>query len=368
MKRVEATTWAGVFSTLICVVVGLPVLFSDASTADLPPLLWPTVFVGFIAALVTATWFGWSLPRPVTFAVFGAQVALGAAVVLLAPTAGWLPILLVFTSTLGAYLLGPALTVALVVLNTAVIALAGWFATESLMSAGMVALIYTFLQFGTVFWVRAGERETTMRRELAAAHAELRAATALRESSSRADERLRISRELHDLIGHQLTVLALELEVASHQAGPPALEHVERARGVARDLLADVRETVGELRRQTPDLVEMLTEITAELPDLDVHLDIAADDLSDEVSTTLVRCTQEVVTNTLRHADATELWISIRREGDRVTLLSEDDGSAGAPLVMGNGLRGLTERVESHGGTVTFDVDGGFRLRAEVPV
>lgn len=162
-------------------------------------------------------------------------------------------------------------------------------------------------------------------------------------------------------------MLALELEVASHQATPPALEHVERARGVARDLLADVRETVGELRRQTPELVEMLTEITAELPDLDVHLDIDADDLGEEISTTLVRCTQEVVTNTLRHADATELWISIRRDGDRVTLTSTDDGSVRTPLVIGNGLRGLTERVESHGGTVTFDVDGGFRLRAEVP-
>lgn len=81
---------------------------------------------------------------------------------------------------------------------------------------------------------------------------ELEAAGVLLENSAATNERLRISRELHDLIGHQLTVLNLELEAAKHREGSQAHQHVDQAANVAKDLLANVRTTVGELREAGP--------------------------------------------------------------------------------------------------------------------
>ncbi len=66
--------------------------------------------------------------------------------------------------------------------------------------------------------------------------------------SSRIAERMRISRELHDLVGHHLTALSLNLEVANHLVGGAAQEHVRQAQTVARLLLTDVREAVSQLR------------------------------------------------------------------------------------------------------------------------
>lgn len=207
------------------------------------------------------------------------------------------------------------------------------------------------------------------RRRLAAAHTELRATSALLEDSSRANERLRIARDLHDVVGHQVTALALELEVASHQSSPPASEHVTRARRIAKDLLADMRATVGELRDESPDLRTALEAIVTDLPQPHVHLHIAEEVRIDGPRlTTLVRCVQEIVTNAIRHAEAANLWIDITTNGAGGTVLRARDDGRGAPsLTPGNGLTGINERVEQRGGHTRFTSAEGFHVVAEIP-
>lgn len=373
VSRLDPRPWSGLVGVLTCLAVGAPVLVlgrGPAAGAFLVPVwLWWACFVGFVAALVVCTLLVDRVRDVGTLLVFTAQVGLGVALVLMAPAFGWTQILLVFSAAVSTYLNRWPVTVAVVVLNTVVAAAAAYLNSGAIAQGLLNALLYVLLQVGVVLSVQTYLRELTTRRKLAEAHTDLRAATALLAQATRSDERLRIARELHDLIGHQLTVLTLELEVAAHQSTPPASEHVARARQVARDLLADVRDTVGELRRHAPDLRDALERIVAELPEPAVHLRVADGITLDEARVTaLIRCVQEVVTNTIRHAEAANLWIEISDDAGTVRLSAWDDGQgAGGKVQPGNGLIGLRERVEALGGRVSLEGGRGFRVRAEVP-
>lgn len=372
VDRRDPDVWAGAFGLLVCFAVGFVFALFQAQGGvftSIPVGLWWTCYAGFMIALVAAQWY-MALERERTArAAFAVQVLLGIAIVVTAPGAGWLPILVVYTAALSAYVVPWRVTAVVIAANTVAVGVASGLGTGQLMQAVVSGLLYTLLQIGTYFAVRAHHREVQMRTELAAAHAELRATSTLLAESSRADERLRIARDLHDAVGHQLTVLALELEIAAHKASPPASEHVARARSVAGDLLADVRQTVGELRRRAPDLRDVLERLVADLPSPRIHVSVADDVELDEIRTvTLVRCVQEVVTNTIRHAHAVNLWIDVERADDgAVVLTARDDGRGTERLVIGNGLRGIEERVADLGGDATFAADDGFRVEARVP-
>ncbi|ACQ82045.1 histidine kinase [Beutenbergia cavernae DSM 12333] len=372
MDRRDPNLWAGAFGTLICLAVGavlLTVQLQGGQISVLPGGIWWACYVGYLVALVVSSWFQHEVRRRVALAAFGAQVAFGIVLVASAPGAGWTPILLVYTAAASAYLVRWRTTAAVVVANSATVAFTAWAATGQVLDAVLGGGLYTLLQLGSYFAVRAQLREVEMRSALAVAHTELRATSTLLASATRADERLRIARELHDAVGHQLTVLALELEIASHRSAPPAAEHVVRARGIARDLLADVRQVVGELRERAPDLRRTLASLVADLPAPRVHLDVADDVEADEIRTiALVRCVQEVVTNAIRHSGAEHLWIEVRLGDDGALVLeASDDGRGAERIVVGNGLRGLAERVADLGGEATFSARGGFHVRARVP-
>lgn len=93
--------------------------------------------------------------------------------------------------------------------------------------------------------------------------------------------------------------------------------------------------------------------------------DVEADE---EQTAALVRAVQEIVTNTLRHAAARELWISVARDGDTIRLTASDDGKGAAEVVPGNGLRGIAERFAALGGDIAYDGASGFRVTAWAPV
>ncbi len=206
-------------------------------------------------------------------------------------------------------------------------------------------------------------REAATREELEAAQSRLR-------STAEAGERLRISRELHDLVGHQLTALALELEVAAHRSDAAAAPHVDRARRTAKELLSDVRHVVGRLRSGPADVTAAFSAV-ARIAKPEVHLDIAEDlEFTDPaVAHAVIRCVQESVTNAVRHADADHLHITVTRSADAVVVTAADDGRGAAEVTPGHGLTGMLERVTALGGTVTWETAParGFLLRATVP-
>jgi signal transduction histidine kinase len=219
-------------------------------------------------------------------------------------------------------------------------------------------------------YLTASERKA--QESLTAANAELRASAELLEVSSRLGERLRIARDLHDLLGHHLTALTVNLEVASHLTDGKPREHIEQARGLAKLLLSDVRAVVSDLRDdQRIDLKSMLERLVAPIPHpriaLRVDEALTVDDPA--LAQTLVHAVQEIITNTMRHAEATELTIDLARSGDAIELRSSDDGRGARDPRDGNGLRGMRERAEAAGGTLQVETAPreGFRVRMTVP-
>ena len=204
-------------------------------------------------------------------------------------------------------------------------------------------------------------------------NAELRATRVLLAESARVNERTRISRELHDLLGHHLTALSLNLEVAGHMTEGRAQEHVKQAHTLARLLLTDVREVVSQLREgDAIDLGAALLLLTDRVPSLDIHMDIQEPLTLDDAERAhvLLRCTQEIITNTVRHAGARNLWIQCRREAGAIVIDARDDGNGAETVIAGNGLRGMRERLRQHGGNMTIEsrAGHGFRLCLQLPV
>jgi signal transduction histidine kinase len=249
-----------------------------------------------------------------------------------------------------------------------------WFLPFSLFEAVMQSMLYGGFSLFIFVTSLVARQQAQAREEQRRLNAELRATRLLLAESARVNERTRISRELHDLLGHHLTALSLNLEVAGHITEGKAQEHVRQAHTLARLLLTDVREAVSQLRESGAiDLATALRPLTESVPSLSIHLDIQEPlNVEDpERAHVLLRCTQEIITNAVRHAGAHNLWIRVRRERNGVEINAHDDGVGRVweEVVPGNGLRGMRERLSQHGGELDILTQSGkgFRLRAWVP-
>lgn len=216
-------------------------------------------------------------------------------------------------------------------------------------------------------------RQMRARAELRRVNSELLATQSLLTENTRIAERVRISRELHDLIGHHLTALSLNLEVASHLSDGKAREHVEQAGSIARLLLSDVREVVSDMRRDDQvDLGHALETLAEGVPELDIHLDIpeGLSQTDPRRAQILLRCAQEVITNTVRHAQARNLWISLIAGDEGLVLRARDDGRGSVDLVPGNGINGMRDRLRELGGRLDIATrpGAGFQIKAWLPM
>jgi signal transduction histidine kinase len=216
-------------------------------------------------------------------------------------------------------------------------------------------------------------RQHAARDELRKVNSELRATQALLTDNTRIAERVRIARELHDLVGHHLTALTLNLEVATHLVDGKALEHVQQARSLAKLLLADVREVVNNMRVDDKvDLASALITLVSGVPEPQIHLDLPSDLAMTDPrrAQVLLRCAQEMITNSARHARAENLWISLVQDIDGVALTARDDGRGVDHVEAGNGLKGMAERLRQLGGELKIETrpGAGFTLHAWLPL
>ena len=245
----------------------------------------------------------------------------------------------------------------------------------SLFEALMQTLLYagfSMFVFVTSLVARQQAHAREWQRRL---NAELRATRVLLAESARVNERTRISRELHDLLGHHLTALSLNLEVAGHITEGQAKEHVRQAHVLAKLLLTDVREAVSSMRESGAiDLAATLRPLAEGVPSLAVELDIPESlEIEDpERAHVLLRCAQEIITNTVRHArGARSLYLQVARRDGQLLLSSRDDGQGLDParFVPGNGLRGMRERLALHGGSVEVQTapGKGFAITVILP-
>lgn len=364
MRRLGTEGWAGVAMLVVSVGVAAPTLFG-AIEPIIARVWWVLLFCVFLVSLVTAT--AARTSAVLRYGGMAVAVISAWAVVLTAQSTGLLLILLVVTAATTVYVIPLWGSLVVIAANTGVVAAVTIPNTDGVESLILIGF-YLLIQLASLLSTATLLREQRLRQELTVAHLELKSASILLSESARTAERLRISRELHDLIGHQLTVLTLELETARHLDATEARAHLDRADGVARNLLRDVRETVGHLRTEAPDLEIALRNMTDGLPGLDISIEVSSRmRVGEDESAALVRATQEIVTNTLRHAEAGELSIKIEADDNGVMLVARDDGRGYSKATLGNGLLGLKERFVELGGDVTVDGRAGFQVTARIP-
>jgi signal transduction histidine kinase len=214
--------------------------------------------------------------------------------------------------------------------------------------------------------------------------ARLEAAEGERAARAVVDERLRIARELHDVIGHSISLIAIQSEAAARSArsDPDAVPAFLSAISAAsRQALAEMRGVLAVLR---PDAaaelgpqpgLEQVGELVASLRagGLETRLEVEPMQLPPGIALAVYRIVQEALTNVLRHAGAgAKAGVTVIRSGGAVRVSVHDDGAgpSGRALSTAHGIVGMRERVAAYGGTLRTGArrGGGFEVEASIPV
>jgi signal transduction histidine kinase len=235
-----------------------------------------------------------------------------------------------------------------------------------------------FAYFGEMSWLAARRQH-----ELEVQAAELRTAQALAGERAVIGERVRIARELHDVVAHHVSVMGIQASAARRALDKDpgktrtALAAVEDS---ARTAVDELRRMLGALRQSDQDttpstagldrLAELITRVRE--AGLTGHLAVYGDPqpVPDSVSQAAYRIVQEAVTNTLKHAHASTVDVRVRYLARELEIDVADDGRGPTGSGGGMGLIGMRERVAVHDGTIETGprADGGFRVRVRLPL
>ncbi len=258
---------------------------------------------------------------------------------------------------------------------------------ETLMSALLYAAGYFFFGVFAHALARADlarQESQQLLAELRKAHTQLQEYAARVEELAVAEERFRLAREMHDTLGHRLTVAAVQLEGAQRlipQEPERATAMVATGREQVRDALGDLRHTVATLRTpleaglQLRKSLKQLASGFEKATGIEVHL-VSPDEmppLPQAHRLALYRAAQEALTNVQRHAQAEQAWLTLMPQKDRIVLVVSDNGvgfPAGPAAETNFGLRGLQERVLQLGGEIILETraGGGAQLRLSLPL
>ena len=237
----------------------------------------------------------------------------------------------------------------------------------------LLTLSYVSFQLfaGMMVWYALKSERSSL--ALAQANADLLATRSLLTETARDSERLRLSRELHDVVGHKLTALKLNLAALARDPALQSVAAVPLCAQLADELLADIRGVVEKMRADEGlDLRRAIEALAAPFPRPALRLELAADARVADFAQaeTVLRTVQEALTNCARHSNAETLWVVLRREGATLALDIRDDGRGAGELRFGNGLAGMHERLRAQGGDLVVErhQTGGLRLLATLPV
>lgn len=287
---------------------------------------------------------------------------------------GATPILLILVaSQLTVRLTVPQLVLALVIINIyfVLVMLGPW--GEGPVGTGLTALGFGGFQIFAVQVIRNAGRAERLAADLQSVNARLLATRSLLAETARDQERLRLSRELHDVAGHKLTALKLNLRGLTRRLDDEAAREVAVATELADELLQDLRLVVRHLRETDGiDLAKSLHEMARSLPrpGLELHLDDSVRVPRADQAEALLRIVQEALTNAARHGPAGTLHVRIERRAQSLVLTAEDDGRVAGNVRPGTGLTGMRERLAELDGTleITQSDLGGLKLTASLPL
>ena len=244
-----------------------------------------------------------------------------------------------------------------------IVVVCAWFGSVSLRSDNTVwisALLYGSFHLFAVLVQSTSRDAQNAKAELEQKHQQLQATQQLLQAASRQSERTRIARNLHDVVGHHLTALTIQLQVASHQTEGEAKAQVDKCHQLAKLLLADVREAVSTMREFADiSLLDAIAPLLKLLPgQLQVRLDIAPDIMLRDLQQAqhLLCIMQEALSNSLKHSGASEVTISAALENGELKLTIYDNGRVTENWRAGNGITGMQERLAECGGNILFGI------------
>jgi len=309
---------------------------------------------------------------------FAVQLSLGAILIRLRGSTGELSLILLPLAGQTALILPIYLTVPLC-LSIYLILVMPFLLRGRWTDAIALAVIYGVgIVFVAVF-TRVAASERDARNELAEANQLLRDHAAQVEELATTKERNRLAREIHDSLGHYLTVVNVQIGAARtvlDQDRERALEHLSKAESLTQEGLAEVRQSVATLRASPTEsrpLPEALSLLIGQwnAAGLNAKLQILGRPrlLTPQTNLTLYRTGQEALTNAAKHANATRVDVRLDYHDDRVSLTIKDNGDGAHNSEGGFGLLGVRERVQLLNGSVRIRTKpgDGFALEVEVP-
>lgn len=279
-------------------------------------------------------------------------------------------LMIIVMAWLASFLSWRALLLMFALSNTAMLLILGqrW----GMGNAAIATLALAGFQLFAIMMTNYARRAETASAELQQVNAHLLATRTLLAESARDQERLRISRELHDVAGHKLTAIKLHLTALTRDPRMRDVAEVDTCAELADELLGDIRAVVRQMRvHDGMNLRAAIEQIAQAMPAPRAHVEVAADAAVGNAlqAEALLRAVQEAITNAARHGSAENIWIVLRRADDRIELDVRDDGRGSPDVHFGSGLSGMRERLEALGGAlVPVPARGrGFALHAWIP-
>jgi signal transduction histidine kinase len=217
--------------------------------------------------------------------------------------------------------------------------------------------------------------------ELSDVHEQLRSNSRQVEELTVIRERNQIAREIHDTVGHKMTALIVQLQLAREMMNidlEKSRETIQKCEGLTREALEEIRTSVRTLRDDDgmnttflATLQNVLKEF-AQMTEIQVSLDITGDatNTTTSIQPTIIRAIQESLTNSKRHGNASKYQINIDCRPDSIELTIDDNGTGVTKVEPSFGLINMRERVMEHGGSIQFEstIGEGFRVKVVLPL
>jgi len=229
----------------------------------------------------------------------------------------------------------------------------------------ITSLVYLGFQLFALSSSFARVNERNARERVEQLNQQLQATRILLAQSSRQDERVRIARDLHDILGHQLTALNLQLEILQHKVPDELRETVQQSKGLAKELLENIRQVVRDQRNLLSlDIRQAVQALVIHIPQLEMQVDGELQLDSVQLAEQIVLCIQEGISNALRHGHATRINLTLEQQSNFIKIFLDDNGRG---LVAGShngtGLQGMRERFSAYDGHVELSaLTQGCRL------
>ena len=211
------------------------------------------------------------------------------------------------------------------------------------------------------------EKKDILYRELLDTHKQLKEYTDELKRLSAIEERNRIARDIHDTLGHNMTALIMQLQMAEHYAKSDEVKSTEMLNSslnTAKESLTKIREVVETLRGKetSPEMaIKTLVEEFSEKTGAEIELKIEGEMSNNYgVNSAIYHIVQEGMTNAIRHGNASKIWINLTYSNKNIKFSIKDNGAGAVAFIEGFGLKGIRERVESFGGKVEYKSQDGF--------